>query len=169
MTEQIQGLLQHPIYRARLTHLEELEKERIYCGHDLEHFLRVGHIAEQVVEKNQLSLPAEAIWGAALLHDMGRVEQYQQGISHDKASVAFAREILFSLKWDDEVIDMICEAVGAHSHRKNVKDRWEKMTELSSLGEVLSFADHFSRKCYCCQAADSCKWSEHEKIDKAYF
>ncbi|MDD6193938.1 MAG: HD domain-containing protein [Lachnospiraceae bacterium] len=169
MKEQIDRLLQHPIYRARLECLQELEQDRIYCGHNLEHFMAVGRIAEQVAAANRLLLSKEVIWGAALLHDMGRVEQYQQGISHEKASEAFAREILFSLNWEASDIDVVCEAVSSHGHRQCAQDRWERMSELVSLTEVISFADQFSRKCYQCTVADTCKWTEEEKIKRVYF
>lgn len=169
MTEQIDRLLQHPKYRARLELLQEMEQNRIYCGHNLEHFMKVGCIAEQVVVKNELPFSEDVIFGAALLHDVGRVEQYRQGISHEKASVAFAREILFSLNWDVSDIEMVCEAIGSHSHRQCAADRWEKMSALVSLAEVISFADQFSRTCYRCHVADTCKWKEEEKINKAFF
>ena len=168
MTGQIDRLLQHPMYRARLELLQELERKRDFCGHNLEHFMKVGRIAEYVVAKNELLFAEEVVWGAALLHDMGRVEQYRQGISHEKASVAFAREILFSLDWNVSDIDMVCEAIGSHSHRQCAADRWRKMPELVSLTEVISFANQFSRTCYKCHMADACKWTEEEKIQKAY-
>ena len=169
MTEQTKRLLQHPIYQKRLALLQELEGNRIYCGHDLSHFFAVGRIAETLSKENHLPHSNDVLWAAALLHDMGRVEQYQQGISHDKASVAFAREILLSLGWDQADMELVCEAIGSHSKRFAVKDRWESRTELRSLAEVLSFADHFSRKCYECKGADSCKWPEKERINQKFF
>lgn len=169
MRKQIERLLQHPIYQKRLALLQELEGNRIYCGHDLSHFFAVGRIAETLSKENHLSHSNDVLWASALLHDMGRVEQYQQGISHDKASVAFAREILLSLGWDQADMELVCEAIGSHSKRFAVKDRWENRTELRSLAEVLSFADHFSRKCYECKGADSCKWPEEERINQKFF
>ncbi len=100
---------------------------------------------------------------------MGRVEQYEQDISHDKASVAFAREILFSLKWSEKDIQMVCEAISSHSHRLDANERYDKKETLKTLGELLSFADHFSRKCYACQVQKECKWSQEEKVMKEYF
>ena len=66
-------------------------------------------------------------------------------------------------------MELVCEAIGSHSKRFAVKDRWENRTELRSLAEVLSFADHFSRKCYECKGADSCKWPEEERINQKFF
>lgn len=162
-------MLNTQLYQSKLQKLCQYEEDRRYCRHDLEHFREVGRIAGIVARNNKLDFSQDLIDTCALLHDMGRVEQYESGISHDKASVAFAREILFYLKCDEPYIQTVCEAIAGHSNRYCAGERYKKAEELRSLGEIISYGDQFSRKCYVCQAASRCKWTKAEKIDREYY
>ena len=76
-------------YRQLLERLKELEKDRIYCHHGIGHLLDVARIAYIENLETQLGLEKEDIYIAALLHDLGRVDEYESGIGHhiDRKSV----------------------------------------------------------------------------------
>ncbi len=162
-------VFEHSTYQKRLKELEAFEENRNFCKHDLEHFREVGRIATSVARENGLQMSSDLIMTASLLHDMGRVEQYKQGISHAEASVAFAREILLSLLVDENEIQCICDAIGKHSRRQCASKRFCDVNQLQTLGELLSYADQFSRKCYACSAIMDCKWKNEEKILREYY
>ena len=69
-------------YRQLLERLKELEKDRIYCHHGIGHLLDVARIAYIENLEAQLGLEKEDIYIAALLHDLGRVDEYESGIGH---------------------------------------------------------------------------------------
>lgn len=162
-------VLEHATYQDRLAKLALMEEQRVFCKHDLEHSLEVARIALQVARGNDLQISEDVIKTTALLHDMGRVEQYEQGVSHVEASVAFAREILLLLDTDNTMIDVICDAIQNHSRRDLAKERFANAFAISTLKELISHADQFSRKCYMCRAYDACKWHPEEKIQKEYY
>lgn len=114
----VEALLKDSSFLYRLFHLAELEKNRAYCRHDLEHFLNTARIAWIFALEKGLSPEKEQIYLAALLHDLGRVEEYEQEISHEEASAAFAGEILRRLGYDEKKTKEICYAVAAHRERR---------------------------------------------------
>ena len=74
--------------------LAEYEKDRIFCRHGMEHLLDVARIAYIENLENNRGISKEIIYGAALLHDIGRYLQYTEGIPHEKAGEELALEIL---------------------------------------------------------------------------
>ena len=71
-----------------------LEKDRIFCCHGLPHLLDTARIAWIMVLEQGLSLQKDIVYGAALLHDLGRYRQYEDGTPHHQASAALAETIL---------------------------------------------------------------------------
>lgn len=165
----VEQLLEYPLYQEYKNELSAFEESRMFCKHDLDHFEEVGRIACIVARENHLSIPEDEILLAAYLHDLGRVKQYESGISHGEASAALAREILCSLECQEEWISEICDAVASHSNRYDARLRYQNAKNITSLAELLSYADHFSRKCYQCVAAEACKWDAKEKITREYY
>ena len=97
--------------------LAEYEKDRIFCRHGVEHLLDVARIAYiENLEKNS-GLSKEIIYGAALLHDIGRYLQYTEGIPHEKAGADLAGEILkdcgFTGKEQEEILGAISRLTAA--------------------------------------------------------
>lgn len=92
--ERLNRILRHPLWKGALQQIEELESERIFCRHDLDHFLHVARIAYIENLEQSLDLSKEIIYAAALLHDIGRGLQYEKGIPHEEASAALAEGIL---------------------------------------------------------------------------
>ena len=70
---------------SNMEHLAEYEKNRIFCRHGMDHLMDVARIAYiENLEKN-CGISKEIIYGAALLHDIGRYLQYTEGIPHERA------------------------------------------------------------------------------------
>ena len=76
--DKINQILAHPVWKESYEKIQELEKERIFCGHDLEHFLDVARIAYIETLERNLNISREKIYSAALLHDIGRHLEYTQ-------------------------------------------------------------------------------------------
>ena len=74
----------------------------------------VARLAQIRNLKEQLGLDEEMIYLYALLHDIGRMKEYEQGISHAAASAEFAGEIFATIDYPKEKGDIICQAILAH-------------------------------------------------------
>lgn len=141
-------IIEHPLYVETLNRIEELERDRIYCGHNLSHLLDVARIMYIRALEEKLDIPRETVYAAALLHDIGRAEEYERGIAHDEAGARLAEVILTDCGYEKAVREQIIEAIGEH--------RGEAAGEL---GRLLHWADKVSRICMRCEAADTCKWT----------
>lgn len=141
-------------YQNILEKISKYEKDREFCCHTLEHFCDVARIMYILALEEGSSLEQDIIYTTALLHDIGRVWEYEKGISHEQASVEIAREFLTKYGYKAEEIQIITKAIGAH--------RKEAMEE-STLADYLYRADKLSRNCFACKAKNKCKWSEEKK------
>ena len=103
--------------------------------------------------EEHLELPKELIYVAALLHDIGRAQQYQYNIPHDIAGVEIAREILTDLHFTEQEKELILSSIGHH----------RKGDSCSTLAALLYKADKQSRNCFLCSAASECYWSDDKK------
>ena len=161
-------LIRDDEYRNRYDRIQDAEQNRIYCRHDMEHFLNVARLAYIDSIEQQLHIDKELIYLCALLHDMGRADEYEQGISHHEASVAYAGEILLRLGTDKSTIQAVCAAISHHGKRINLQEidqdekQWNTTTD-KQLAILIARADQMSRNCYICNQKDSCKWNENEK------
>ena len=144
-------------YSRLIKQLEELEKDRIFCGHDMEHFINVARITVMLCSKNNIEADTDVIYSAALLHDIGRVEEYINGVSHDKAGAEIAGEILEEVGCPIDKKSEIVKLILSHRRSDNEK---------STLEAVFYTADKKSRLCFCCKAQDICNWSEDKKNNK---
>jgi len=141
-------------YRECLRRIAAYEKEREFCLHDYGHFLDVARLACIISMEEGLSLPKPLIYAAALLHDIGRADEYESGRPHDEMSVKRAGPILERSGFSPDEAGLIVDAIGQHH---------DKAKEKSSLGELLYRADKKSRPCYICNAYEKCKWSSEKK------
>lgn len=73
--------------------------------------------------EEHLELSKELIYAAALLHDIGRAQQYQYNIPHDIAGVEIAREILTDLHFTEQEKELILSSIG--HHREIPAVRWQ--------------------------------------------
>lgn len=76
---QTNRLLNLPEYQDYLQRIEVHEKDRRLCRHNLAHFLDVARIAAVIANEEGLSLNRDLIYTTALLHDIGRFVQYENG------------------------------------------------------------------------------------------
>lgn len=149
----IQPILRHPLYRATLEQLKELERDRIYCRHGLPHLVDVARIAALLAADQGADFPRDEIYAAALLHDIGRPAQYVQGTDHAAAGMETAREILQDTAFTQQEQAEILDAVGRH----------RKGAAHGTLAQIICAADDASRMCFCCDASDTCYWPEERK------
>ena len=105
--DRVNQIWRHPVYQEHYKKIQELESERIFCRHTPEHFLDVARLMYIYALEEHLELPKELIYAAALLHDIGRAQQYQYNIPHDIAGVEIAREILTDLHFTEQEKELI--------------------------------------------------------------
>ena len=148
-----QKILEHPLFVEGLANNIEEEKERIFCHHDMIHFLQVARLAYIFSLERQYRLDKEVIYAAALLHDIGKWQQYKEGIPHEIASADIAKTVLEETGFSEEEINMILAAIRSH----------RSVGATEPLSEVLYDADKISRDCYACAAQKECNWSNEKK------
>lgn len=151
----VNRIIRHPLWKGAVRQIEKAETDRIFCGHDLDHFLHVARMAYIENLERNLKLSKELIYAAALLHDIGRGLQYEQGIPHDEASCALAEGILIDCGFCERERAAVVDAISAH--------RDGDTAERDDLAGVLYRADKVSRPCFFCKAEEQCNWNEEKK------
>ena len=156
--KRVNAILAHPLYRDCSARLEELEKDRIFCRHQMTHLLDVARIAYISNMEQGLGIEKEVIYAAALLHDIGKYVQYEDGTPHEQSGEKIASEILGSLSekdaFSDEENRMILTAIRGHRRLREDADVLEKL---------LYTSDKASRMCFACPAEGECDWSTEKK------
>lgn len=145
--KRINQILKNEEYIKYLKKNKEAEGDRIYCHHDIEHFLDVSRIAYIISLEEKLNLDKEILYAMGLLHDIGRWMEYESGMDHALASKDLAEEILRDCEFRESEIQEILAAIESH---RNIKST-------SLLGDLLYRADKLSRNCLHCSAIGSCK------------
>ena len=156
--KRVNAILAHPLDRECYARLEELEKDRIFCRHQMTHLLDVARIAYISNMEQGLGIEKEVIYAAALLHDIGKYVQYEDGTPHEQSGEKIASEILGSLSekdaFSDEENRMILTAIRGHRRLREDADVLEKL---------LYTSDKASRMCFACPAEGECDWSTEKK------
>lgn len=156
--KRVNAILAHPLYRECYARLEELEKDRIFCRHQMTHLLDVARIAYISNMEQGLGIEKEVIYAAALLHDIGKYVQYEDGTPHEQSGEKIASELLGSLSekdaFSDEENRMILTAIRGHRRLREDADVLEKL---------LYTSDKASRMCFACPAEGECDWSTEKK------
>lgn len=153
--ETVEAVRSHPLYQEHLARLAELERDRVFCRHGIGHLLDTARIAWIFNLEYNLGFRKEAVYAAALMHDIGKDEQYERGIPHEEASARIAREILDDMgaAFDESECDAIVAAIREH----------RRLPEGASLlGTMLYDADKASRTCFACPAREDCSWSSEK-------
>ncbi len=151
----INEILKHDLFLKHLSENEKAEQDRIFCRHDMGHFLDVARIARIMNLEEGIGLSEEWIYAAALLHDLGRHVQYEDGTPHEKASAIIAPDILSDCGFEDWETGVIVEAIARH--------RDESVSEKADLCGLLYRADKASRACFACKAEQECNWKANKK------
>ncbi|MGL4569791.1 MAG: HD domain-containing protein [Clostridium sp.] len=151
----INEILKSSTFINNMKKLEELEKDREFCTHGLNHSLDVARIAYIKSLEDNLGFSKDVIYAVALLHDIGRVLQYEKGIPHHEGSVILSKEILKETSYEDEEIELIIGAI--ENHRNN--------DELNSFNKFICECDKLSRNCFNCKSYKDCHWDSNKKND----
>lgn len=151
----VNKILKHPGFLACVRQVEELEKDRLFCGHGMKHLLSVARLAyiENLEEGHGIS--KERIYATALLHDMGRLKEYRTGEDHHRAGLAMIEQILKECDFREPERVEILEAVAEHGN--------PQMRNAKGLKGLLYRADKRSRMCWNCAAEAQCEWSKDKK------
>lgn len=152
--ERYQQIICDKEYCKMVRKIEEYERDREFCCHTLSHFCDVARIMYILALEEGSSLEQDIIYATALLHDIGRVWEYEKNIPHEQASVEIARKMLPRYGYEEEEISAVVKAIGAH----RVEERQD-----SELAEYLYRADKLSRNCFACKASVGCKWPEEKR------
>jgi len=155
MLSRIDKILENSDYKACIKQIEAHEIDRELCGHDLGHFIDVARIATILSLEEGIILSRDHIYAAALLHDIGRHIQYENGTPHEVASAKISEAILESAGFNKVEIEGIKIAILNH--------RNETIKEEKSLSGFLYRADKLSRNCYSCTASALCDWTADNK------
>lgn len=162
--ERVNAILNHPLYKEYYEKLAFCEKDRIFCRHQMDHLLDVARIAWIQNLEQGLGFEKEVIYGAAVLHDIGKYDQYTNQTPHEAAGAQIAGRILNDLnvqhsgqpqlQFSTEEIEMILSAVLHHRRESEGKN---------ALDRLLYISDKLSRSCFVCPAEAECNWSEEKK------
>jgi len=153
--ERVNLILQNPFYNECIQKIGDWEKDRRFCGHDTNHLLHVARIAMLLNLELQLGIEKEWIYAAALLHDIGRFVQYEDGTDHAIAGALLAGQILTDAGFGEKESEQIIDAI---THHRDISVAKEK-----SLRGILYRADKLSRDCYFCQVREECDWPDTKK------
>ena len=145
-------IMNSSIYKDSLEKLRKYEENREFCNHTIEHFVDVARIAYIMVLEEGIDVSKEVIYAIGLLHDIGRVKQYEEGMNHDIASVEMSKEVLKETSFTKGEIDIILNGIA--NHRKESDNKLE---------EIIYKADKLSRQCFNCKAEGECYWSKEKK------
>ena len=156
--KRVNAIFRHPLYQTYYRQLEEAEQGRIFCRHQMTHLMDVARIAYIRSLEEGLGLDREVIYAAAVLHDIGKVLQYEEGLPHEITGEKIAAEILDGLAGENAFSEtekaMILTAIRGH---RKLRDEPEVLERL------LYESDKASRMCFACPAEPQCDWNEEKK------
>lgn len=153
--ERVQKICMHPVWQESVRGIAQQERDRIFCGHDVGHFLDVARLAYIEVLERKLEISKELVYAAALVHDIGRYRQYLDGTPHEKAGAQMASEILPACGFTAEETASVADVIGHHRSSETGED--------AGLPGILYRADKASRMCQFCGVQAQCNWPETKK------
>ena len=155
MTDRVNQILQNEQYLLHREKISLHEAGRVFCHHDMGHFLDVARIAMILNEKENYGIGDEMIYAAALLHDIGRWQQYETGADHALVSASLAPEILVACGFSQAERELVISAIATH--------RDQSVAEQKNLNGLLYRADKLSRPCFACSQQEACNWKGEKK------
>lgn len=153
--DRIDKIINNSVYTEHLEAITQCELTRIYCHHDMVHFLDVARIATILAYEDGIEIDRDVIYAAALLHDIGRDVQYGTGMAHESASAVIAEDILKEAGYKKCEADMIIEAIAQHGNEQSALRK--------DLAGILYRGDKLSRKCFCCDAVSTCHKADYKR------
>jgi len=149
--ERVNRIINNSIFKHFYALIEEYEKNRIYCKHDMGHLLDVARLAWIFNLEEKLGISREIIYATAILHDIGKHEQYVNKTPHEIAAIPIANSILCDCDFDESEREIILSAIKTHRDENQMKCR--------DLNRILYRADKMCRNCFNCDARASCHWT----------
>ncbi|MBQ7775592.1 MAG: HD domain-containing protein [Lachnospiraceae bacterium] len=153
--ERVNTIFKNHKYQEYIDRIKQAEENRIFCLHNMSHFLDVARIAALINEEERLGISKELIYATALLHDIGRYVQYADGTPHELASARLAPEILQEVGFEPQEQEEILYAIREHRNAEIAKEK--------SLAGIIYRADKASRACFACVVQDLCDWKAEKK------
>ncbi len=153
--DKISNILNHHLFIEHLKQNMTAEADRRFCRHGMAHFLDVARIGMIMNTEEDLGLSRDLIYGAALLHDIGKHRQYEEGVPHEEAGALIAPVILRDCGFDDNETGVITDAIRQHRNSETAAER--------NLRGLLYRADKASRPCFFCEAEGECNWENKKK------
>lgn len=154
VNKRINLILNNCNYNKYLNEIKKWEEKREFCKHNLKHFLDVARIAYIMCLEKNLNYSKDVVYAIGLLHDIGRFEQYENNIPHEKASYKLALPILEECNFNKEEIKIIGKGILNHRIAMSKED---------SIENIIYRSDKISRDCFTCNAINLCNWDENKK------
>lgn len=151
--ERVNRIWNHTYYRQCLDKISALEADREFCRHTPEHFLDVARLTWIFAMEEGLDIERGLVYAAALLHDIGRFRQYEDGTPHDVASVEIAERLLPECGYTEQETSVIVDMIAFHRKKGSGKD----------IDGLFYRADKMSRSCFLCLAERECNWPAEKK------
>lgn len=163
--ERVEKILSLPLYQEYLGRNREKEIDRKFCVHNWQHFIDVARLTyillleDEDQEKIKQELGnrknvKELSYAAALLHDIGKWQEYETGEDHALVSAKLARALLLEVGFSLPESELISQAIEEHRTASDPQ---------TTLGYYLKKADKLARLCRFCLAQDECyKFSKME-------
>ncbi|WP_373898606.1 HD domain-containing protein [Haloimpatiens sp. FM7315] len=145
----INKILNNKDYIKHCNSIKELEINRVFCRHNLEHFIDTSRIMHLINLEKNLGYNKDIVYACGLLHDIGRCKEYKDNTPHELASFLIAKGILSKCDFEKEEIVNILNAIKNHRNPSN---------KSGSLEDLLYKSDKLSRACFNCSAKDKCNW-----------
>ncbi len=152
----ITKIINNNIYKSYMDNIKKAEVDRVFCLHGIEHCLDVARISYIIALEEKLDIKKDVIYATALLHDIGRCEEYKSNTSHHQIGAEMAADILVQADYGEEECKTICQAIACHKDGCDVSDE-------NMLKSLLYRADKLSRNCFFCEAYRECYWQESKK------
>ncbi len=153
--KRVNKILKNEKYQEYIEKNKTAEVNRIFCCHNMEHFLDVARIARIMKLEEGLEISDEYIYATALLHDIGRHVQYADGTPHEIASARLAESILEETGFKKKERKEILLAIREHRNKEVAGDK--------TLAGIIYRADKASRACFHCEAEVQCDWKKEKK------
>lgn len=154
--DRITLILQHPHFLFYCKKNKEFEKGRKYCKHNFNHFTDVARIAYIYNLEQNWGFSKELIYACALLHDIGKWKQYQDGTPHNESSAVLAEKILKDCSFSEQESAEILSAILTHRNDKALEQK-------NTLNWLIYMADKKSRPCFFCKKEPDCNWKQEQK------
>lgn len=155
MNFRFEKILHHPLFSDTICKIEEKEKTRFFCCHGMEHITSVARIAYIISLEEHINISKDIIYAISLLHDIGRLNEYEKNIPHDKAGAELASVILRDCGYHENEISEITSAILHHRNNNS--------NQTDTLSDLIYRADKLSRTCFLCKAYKECNWKETQK------